>query len=60
MSMIIAQLNAKAMNILYCLLDTNEFNIISSYILAKQVWDQLEATYEGANQEEESISKEDK
>ena len=33
----IAQLNAKAMNVLYCALDTNEFNYISTCNLAKKI-----------------------
>ena len=51
-----AQLNAKAMNILYCSLELNVFNAISSYISAKHVWEKLERIYEGANQIEESSS----
>ena len=34
-----AQLNARAMNILYCALDANEFNRISTCISAKEIWD---------------------
>ena len=33
----IAQLNAKAMNILYCALDANEFNHISICMSAKKI-----------------------
>ena len=33
----IAQLNAKVMNILYCALDTNKFNRISTYNSAKEI-----------------------
>ena len=33
----LSQLNAKTMNILYCSLDLNKFNLISSYISAKEV-----------------------
>ena len=32
-----AQLNAKGMNILYYALDANEFNRISTYMLAKKI-----------------------
>ena len=49
-----AQLNAKAMNILYCALDTNKFNHISTYMSAKKIWDRLEVTHEGTNQVKES------
>ena len=34
-----AQLNAKAMNVLYCALDTNEFNRISVCTSTKEIWD---------------------
>ncbi|XP_038988317.1 uncharacterized protein LOC103698532 isoform X2 [Phoenix dactylifera] len=47
------QLNAKAMNVLYCALDTNEFNRISTYISAKEIWDRLEVTHEDTNQVKE-------
>ena len=33
----LTQLNTKAMNILYCTLDVNEFNYISTYIFAKKI-----------------------
>ena len=49
-----AQLNAKAMNLLYCALDAQEFNRISSCISAKEIWDKLEVTYEGTNQVKET------
>ena len=49
-----AQLNAKAMNILYCALDANEFNHILTYLSAKEIWDRLEVTHEGTNQVKES------
>ena len=49
-----AQLNAKAMNILYCALDANEFNCISTCISAKKIWDRLEVTHKGTNQVKES------
>ena len=49
-----AQLNDKAMNLLYCALDAQEFNKISSCISAKEIWDKLEVTYEGTNQVKET------
>ena len=49
-----AQLNAKAMNLLYCVLDTNKFNEILGCISAKKIWDKLEVTYEGTNQVKET------
>ena len=49
-----AQLNAKAINILYCSLDSNEFNRISTCNSAKEIWDRLEVTHEGTNQVKES------
>ena len=35
------ELNAKAMNLLYCALDANEFNQISTCTSAKEIWDKL-------------------
>ena len=49
-----AQLNAKAMNVLYCALDANEFNHISTCSSTKEIWDRLEVTHEGTNQVKES------
>ena len=49
-----AQLNAKVMNLLYYALDTNEFNRILGCISAKEIWNKLEVTYEGANQVKET------
>ena len=49
-----AQLNAKVMNVLYCILDTNEFNRISICMSAKKIWDRLEVTHEGNNQVKKS------
>ena len=49
-----AQLNVKAMNLLCCALDANEFNKISGYILSKKIWDKLVITYEGTNQVKET------
>lgn len=46
--------NAKAMNILYCALDSNEFNRVSACETAKEIWDKLEVTHEGTNQVKES------
>ena len=48
------QLNTKAINVLYYALDVNEFNRISTYNLAKKIWDRLEITQEGTNQVKES------
>ena len=50
----LAQLNAKAMNVLYCALDANEFNRISTCASAKEIWDRLEVTHEGTNQVKET------
>ena len=48
------QLNAKAMNLLYCALNASEFNRISTCNSAKEIWDRLEVTHEGTNQVKES------
>ena len=45
----LVQLNAKAMNVLYCSLDASEFNRISICVSAKKNWDRLEITHEGMN-----------
>ena len=39
-----AKLNAKAMNLLYCALDAQEFNRKFSCISVKEIWDKLEVT----------------
>ncbi|WP_374695496.1 hypothetical protein ACEW7V_00205 [Areca yellow leaf disease phytoplasma] len=44
------ELNAKAMNLLYCALDANEFNQIFTCSSAKEIWDKLEVTHEGTFQ----------
>ena len=46
----IAQLNAKAINVLYYALSMNEFNKVSSCSSAKKIWDQLKVTHEETNQ----------
>ena len=50
----VAQLNAKAINALYCALSVREFNIISSYTSAKEIWDRLEVIHKGTNQAKET------
>lgn len=45
-----AQLNVKAMNVLYCSLDANEFNRILTCNSTKEIWDGVEVTHEGTNQ----------
>jgi hypothetical protein len=42
------------MNCLYCAFDSKEFDEISSYNSAKEIWDKLEASYEKSSQVEES------
>ena len=44
------ELNAKAMNLLYYALDSNEFNRISICSSTKKIWDKLEVTHEGTSQ----------
>ena len=48
------KMNANAMNILYCGLDPNEYNRISSCESAKEIWDKLEVAHEGTNQVKKS------
>jgi hypothetical protein len=47
-------MNAKAMNILYCITRKSEFNIITSCKNARDIWHTLEVTNEGINQVKES------
>ena len=48
------QLNAKALNALFCALSPGEFDRVSSCTTAKEVWEKLEVTHEGTNQVKES------
>ena len=48
------QLNAKAVFILHCAIDRNEFNRIWHCKSAKEIWKLLEVTYEGNDQVKES------
>ena len=43
----IAQLNARAMNVLYYALDANEVTHISTCMSAKKIWDTFEVNHEG-------------
>ena len=47
-------LNAKAMNALFCALDKNEFNRVSVYKTAFDIWHTLEVTHEGTSRVKES------
>ena len=47
-------INARAMNILYCALDRNEFNRITSCKSAQAIWHTLEVIHEGTNQVKET------
>ena len=44
-----ANLNAKAMNALYCEIDQNEFNRISVCSTAHEIWHSLEIIHEGTS-----------
>ncbi|GAV91131.1 DUF4219 domain-containing protein [Cephalotus follicularis] len=44
------QLNSKAKHVLFCAVGPNDFNRISSYDSAKEMWDLLEVAYDGTNQ----------
>jgi len=46
--------NYKAMHILYCSLDANEYSRICACELAKEIWDKLVVTYEGTSQVRET------
>ncbi|OMO76187.1 hypothetical protein CCACVL1_15893 [Corchorus capsularis] len=43
----LVQINAMAMHMLYCALDTNQFILIASCETAKEIWDKLETIYGG-------------
>ena len=47
-------LNAKAMNALFCTLDKNEFNRVSTCETAFDIWHTLEVTHEGTSRVKES------
>ena len=47
-------LNAKAMNALFCALDKNEFNRISTCEMAFDIWRTLEITHEGTSRVKDS------
>ncbi|GAV61608.1 hypothetical protein CFOL_v3_05135 [Cephalotus follicularis] len=47
-------MNAKAKHIIICAINSNDFNRVSSYILAKEMCDRLEVTFEGANKVKEA------
>nr|XP_033516222.1 uncharacterized protein LOC117280614 [Nicotiana tomentosiformis] len=44
--MTVVQVNAKALNLLYNAISGEEYEKISSYDTAKEIWDELEVTYE--------------
>lgn len=46
-------INAKAMDTLYYALNETEFNWVSLYATAKEIWDPLEVTCEGTSQAKE-------
>ena len=48
------KLNTKDVNVLYYILDINEFNRILTCISIKEIWDKLEVTYEDTNQVKET------
>ncbi|VFQ67328.1 unnamed protein product [Cuscuta campestris] len=41
---------AKAINMLYCVINPDDYRKISCYSTAKEMWDKLKVTYEGTNQ----------
>ena len=49
-----ANLDAKAMNALFCALTKEEFNRVSTASSANQIWHILQVTHEGANKVKES------
>ena len=49
-----ANLNAKAMNALYCAIDQSEFNQISVCSIAHEIWHSLEIIHEGTSKVKEA------
>ena len=47
-------LNAKAMNALFCALTKEEFNRVSTATSANQIWHTIQVTHEGTNKVKES------
>ncbi|KAH9801427.1 hypothetical protein KPL71_001026 [Citrus sinensis] len=52
-----AFLNSKAMNALFCALDKKEFHRVSSCESANEIWHKLEVVYEGTNQIQKILQK---
>ena len=48
------QINFKSINTLHCTLNPMEFNRISTYKIAKKIWDKLRVTHEGTTQVKKS------
>ncbi|WRX29345.1 hypothetical protein QQP08_021832 [Theobroma cacao] len=48
------QINFKAINTLHCAISPTEFNKVSSFTTAKQVWEKLRIIHEGTSQVNES------
>jgi hypothetical protein len=49
-----AELNAKAVNALFCALSPTEYNRVCTCRTAKEIWDKLEVTHEGTENVKES------
>ena len=49
-----ANLDAKAMNVLFCALTKEEFNRVSTVTSANQIWHTLQVTHQGTNKVKES------
>ena len=47
-TLVVANANSKALNAIFCGVSPDEFHRISHVIIAKEVWQILETTYEGA------------
>ena len=43
-------LNSKAINVLFCAFDKNEFHRVSSCESAQEIWNKLDFAYDGTNQ----------
>ena len=47
-TLVVANANSKALNAIFCGVSPDEFHRISHVIIAKEAWQILETTYEGA------------
>ena len=52
----VIQTNARAISLLYCAVSGAEYDKISTYETAKEMWNKLEVTYEGTTKVKEAFT----